>query len=509
MTNAENIWPKDALKANPEKVIKLIDKLVEETWEEPKPLLESEDQIPEFKEGYLPNCYRKLVADVAHRMSSPPEMAAMAAICAFSGAVSRRGFVYPKKYDKEWKVTLNLWGAVVALPGRMKTPIFEAMTKVHYQIESEWAADGKAALEQYEQELSAWESSKKYKDSETDTPAPRKPTVKRLILGDTTPEAFQQALSENPRGVLVLRDELSGLLAEMEKKGHENQRAMYLHLWGGNTPYNLLRISRGSVSAILSGSVFGNLQPDSLSKLMEVKDGLLQRFQLLVAPTFEPFRNVDVAPNYEAIARVEKVIRFVANLPENSLFFHFNPEAQTLFDAWLEEHQNATDGEPQPQKQGHLGKYRSLMPILAALFQLADVVDALPDGTELEGEQRIDADHAKQAIGLCGYLQKHLDKIYSSVMTVEQQAVSNLATRIKRGALDAYEKDGFSVRDIRLKGWSGLTEPESIKEAIQTLEEAHWIRQVPQSEYTGHGGRPTQRWIINPAVCLAEIRKVI
>ena len=57
-------------------------------------------------------------------------------------------------------------------------------------------------------------------------PEPPEP-VGRTVVGDTTAEALFSVLEENPRGVLVSRDELTGWLRSMDQykggKGSDRQ----------------------------------------------------------------------------------------------------------------------------------------------------------------------------------------------------------------------------------------------------------------------------------------------
>ncbi len=47
--------------------------------------------------------------------------------------------------------------------------------------------------------------------------------------------ALCDVLRANPQGVLVLRDELAGLIAELDREGMEGSRSFYLTGWSGKT----------------------------------------------------------------------------------------------------------------------------------------------------------------------------------------------------------------------------------------------------------------------------------
>ena len=78
-------------------------------------------------------------------------------------------------------------------------------------------------------------------------------------------EKLHVILQENPQGVLYLRDELSGWMAQPEHRGRERERAFFLETWDGDGEFTFDRVGRGTVHAShLCLSVFGGLQPARL-----------------------------------------------------------------------------------------------------------------------------------------------------------------------------------------------------------------------------------------------------
>ncbi|GAA5105678.1 hypothetical protein GCM10023261_05280 [Bartonella jaculi] len=49
----------------------------------------------------------------------------------------------------------------------------------------------------------------------------RKTSMPRLIINDATIEKLGELLQENPRGLLLVRDEFAGFFAKMENKDYE------------------------------------------------------------------------------------------------------------------------------------------------------------------------------------------------------------------------------------------------------------------------------------------------
>jgi putative DNA primase/helicase len=168
-----------------------------------------------------------------------------------------------------------------------------------------------------------------------------------------------------------------------------------------------------------------------------------------------------------------------------------------MFIEWLTELENKVRGNDlHPALVSHLSKYRSLMPSLALLFELADLAAAGGPRSD-SSDFLVSLEHAKQAAAFCTYLESHAHRIYSCVTTPQMRAAQELAARIKSRKIGA--DVAFSVRDLYLKGWTSLDTPESARAAVQVLEDAGWVREVP-SESSPLGGRPSARFNVNPKV---------
>jgi putative DNA primase/helicase len=288
----------------------------------------------------------------------------------------------------------------------------------------------------------------------------------------------------------------------LDRPGREGERAFCLQAWNGDTSHTIDRIGRGSVYVeACCLSMLGGIQPARLRSYLAdalkdgpSNDGLIQRFQLLVWPDTTPdWTYVDRPPDAAAKEQAERVFQSLAELDAGSpRLYHFAPDAQELFIAWLTELESKVrSGEFHPALVSHLSKYRKLMPALALHFEMADEV------TRGEQSDDVSLHHARQAAGWCSYLESHARRVYSCIITPQVRAAIELANKIRHRKVGA---DGFfSCRDVYLNGWTGLDSPDAVKQAAEVLQDAHWIRDVtPQSG--PQGGRPSNRYQINPRV---------
>src|ERR1019366_8526028 len=337
---------------------------------------------------------------------------------------------------------------------------------------------------------------------------PAKPKLRRLIVNDPTFEALHATMSENPAGVLLIRDELTGWLSGLDRAGREGERPFHLQAWNGDTGYTMDRIGRGTIHVTACcESILGGIQPGRLrSYLVDAlkdgpsDDGLIQRFQLLVWPDTAPgWKYVDRAPDAASAERAARVFRKLVELDaESPARFRFASDAQELFISWQVAREAKVRGEEHhPALISHLSKYRSLMPSLALLFELADRASSVGfDSSSLARSQNfVSLEHARQAAAWCDYLETHAGRVYSCVVTPQLRAAQELADNITKRKVGV---DGlFSCRDVYRHGWSGLDSPEAVKRAAEVLQDAGWLREAP-SESGSSGGGPPIRYAINP-----------
>jgi putative DNA primase/helicase len=478
-------------------------------WPEPEPLAESLPDVAPFDLELMPESLRPLVKDVAERMQVPLDFPAVAAIATLAGVTNRRAVIQPKRNDHTWTVVPNLWGGIVAPPGMLKSPVLTSMTQPARAIESEWrqAHEFKEQLylsesEKHKLEIAAWEQNfkraAKQKDADERPEKPEctlvQPTLRRLVTSDATFESLHLVLSENPAGLFVIRDELTGWLAGLERHGREQERAFFLECWNGDAAFTVDRIGRGSVHVPHACiSLFGGIQParlrDYLADAMRdgpSNDGLVQRFQLMVWPDTPPaWRYVDRQPDAHALEYAAQVYRRTAALDaENPLRLQFDDEAQALFEQWLTDLEQRIRGEDAEVMQAHLSKYRSLMPSLALLFALADGhTDCVPPS------------QAKLACDWCDYLETHARRVYSAQARPGQHAAIALSKRL---SASWRREDGFfTVRDVYRSGWTALDSPDAARGALLVLEEYGWVRRETDTQAPG---RPSETYRINPRI---------
>lgn len=497
------------------------------SWSDPKPIKQKIASASPMPEGIIPEPLRPWVVDIAHRMQCPIDYVASTAIVMMSALIGSGCGIRPKQKD-DWLVIPNLWGCNIGSPSLMKSPSMNEALKPLSRLEVAAKENYDDNTKRHEANMMAYKASHetvngamkkaaksgKHNDMELakqkfmKLEEPPEPIWQRYKTNDATIEMVSVLLSQNTRGILVVRDEIMGLLNSWEREDKSVDRAYYLEAWNGYGSYTTDRIGRGTIhTENMCVSLFGNTQPDKILRylLKAIKgdnDGLLQRLQILIYPeeNKDHWKLVDEKPDIAARDKVYELAEKIASADFASIsalfdeykkiyYFHFSPEAQEVFYQWLTEleKEKIRDGESDNIIIEHLAKYRSLMPSLALVFHIIDAIDGKDDTT-------VSTESAIKAAAWCDYLESHMRRVYSLVQNVSLKAAEILAQKIKSGKLDA----SFTVRDIYRKQWANLTDIEVVKSACDELVDAGWLREVITP--AGFQQKEKVEYLINPKI---------
>lgn len=492
-----------------------------EDWPEPLPIPTMLTPVEAFDDALLPETLRAWIADIAERMQCPPDFPAVGAMVALSSVIGRKACIAPKQRD-DWRVVPNLWGLIVGRPGVMKSPaLSEALKPLDrlqaiardlydealrdHEITAKLDAMAAKAAENKAQKMirqGQIEDAKQLLTFDADRGGTAPPPLRRYKVTDATVEALGEILIENPWGVLAYRDELHGMLCGLDKEGQEGARAFFLQGYDGNQGYTFDRIMRGRnlhIPAVCI-AMLGGIQPGKLRGYIHDAvrggagdDGLLQRFGLLVWPDVAgAWRNVDRFPDTAARNLAFDVFQRLDAMPPGTdvdtgepapSVFRFTSEAQAEFDDWRSglEHE-LRSGAHHPAMESHLAKYRKLVPGVALLCALAD------------GEDTVSLQALLRALAWSEYLRSHAQRAYAAGTCVQGEGAAALLAKIGTGKL----VDGFTARDVYLKGWASLTDKNMAGNAIDLLIDLGHLRPMVRSP-SEFGGRPSTMYRINPA----------
>lgn len=473
---------------------------------------------PALDPELLPARLRGWIEDVAEHANLPIEMIAATALSSLGAVAGRKFAIEP---SPGFFVVGNLWSLFVAPPSMKKSaalsagkaPLGSLIARArdeHKQAELAARARRAALKKKIAQAEKGTDGSvdeallvslyREYDET--------KSTEHRYTTSDSTVAALGQLLIENPNGMFVCRDEIAGLFAMLNDPRAPGDREFYLEAWVGTGDHTLDRIGRGLNLYIPYHclSVAGATQPGKIRVLVDDAlgdgaraDGLLQRFQVFVWPDRLPkYQRCSRLLDREAESQAYGVYRWLdevspadLGLPRNERGWHtmhFDADAQAIYDDWLDnlEDRLRTSDElaDAPAFAAHLGKFRSLVPKLALLFELADELDGAP----------VSVQSVEKALGWAAFLEAHARKLYSAELHPGRERARLLAAKIQAGAVE----HGSTVRSLYKPRWRGLDTPEKVAVAIAELEAVGWVRQVP--EVGPKGGRPSMTIQLHPSL---------
>ncbi|MCX4192579.1 YfjI family protein [Methylophaga sp. OBS1] len=493
------------------------------------------DVLPMLPE-LIPESLRAWLTDVSYRMQTPADFATVSAIVVISSVIGSGCAVRPKQCD-DWEVIPNVWGACIGRPSVvLKSPSMsepmglldkvQAIYGEEFELKtSEFEADKlfhDAALKDIEKRLTDLAKGKgktgiidpdlvaalKHEYAQMKKSENPEPSRRLFKTNETSIQAMTLLQNENEGGVLVFRDELTGLLARWDREDHADERAYYLEGWNGNGSYTDIKITRGLTDAKnICISLLGGIQPDKLKRylyqaLKGNNDGLMQRLQLAVYPDVpKGWVLVDSKPNREQKQRVYDLLLKLAEMDfcqcgatqddyDGRPYFRFDSDAQSIFNDWLTELQTKKiENEDNPLMLEHLGKYRSLMPSLAMIFHCIELADGKVTGD-------ISASSAELAVEWCNYLESHARRIYAMAESPEHEAAMTLSKKIIQKLLP----DRFTAKTVYDKQWHGLKDRQQVEAACEILMDENWLS-VEIRTIGKMGGRPPlPEYSINPAV---------
>lgn len=484
----------------------------------PRPLPDPLPAVQAFDPAMLPDALRGWCEDAAEGLDVPLDFLAVPAIVACAAAIGRAVAVRPKVRNK-WIERAILWGAVVGRPSAGKSPALAPARHMLARLESEareahagavldamarnnlHVAGAGIARENMRAALKEGNTAEAEKLARTaSAAAPEIPAEPRIVVADATIEKLGELLNENPRGLLMVRDELTGWLASLDREGHECDRSFWLECWNGTGSFVVDRIGRGTVRIeACAVSVLGGIQPGKLAEYVRgaVKggmgdDGLMQRFQLAVYPDLPAsWRYRDAAPNAACEMRAHETFqRLRATTPESvgamrgdGFDLPWLPLADDARELWIE-WQSAmmprlrAGGEP-AHMESHLAKFPALACRLALVLHLCDA-----DGGPVSGEAMA------RALDWCAHLESHARRIYAPLADGGLSAAHALLRKRKE------LPDVFTARDVYRKCWGGL-DVDATADALEVLREyGHLIELAPEQG----AGRPSARyaWKVQP-----------
>jgi hypothetical protein len=353
--------------------------------------------------------------------------------------------------------------------------------------------------------LRAWQELVKTNKKGTDSPD--KPILKRVVCSDTTIEKLAEILADNPRGVLLARDELAGWLASFGRyKGK-----------GGGTdlPHWLEMHQAGSVVVDrktgerlhyfvprAAVSVCGGIQPGVLARTLttEFLDAGLAARLLLAMPAkrVKHWTEAEISPEVEGAYRglIDKLLalEFAPDIPEPTPHvLNLSPDGKAawvaFYNDWAAE-QAAAEGE----LAAAFGKLEAAAARLALIHHV--VTHAAFESSDL---CPVGAVSVEAGVKLARWFGNEARRIYRMLSEDEEE-------RSKRRLVEYVQARGGRITVKMLQRANSSKYPTAVQaeEALEALVKAgvaEWQPRPPSAK----GGRPTRDCVLLPIALTDEI----
>lgn len=456
-------------------------------------------QYVPFPVAALPPPLCTLVTEAAASLRVDAGMlgAPMLAVLAAAIGNSRRLLVKP-----DWTEPAVVWVAVVTESGSAKTPSLWAVAaplrewqaralKAHAKV---WAEHEAAEL-CWQRDVAAFKKGA----AGGDPPAkPTPPTAERVLIDDATLEATVSLLAANPRGMLLLKDELDGWVSSMDayRAGRGGDASRWLEMANAG-PVTVDR-KGGGVQFVprAAVSLTGCVQPDVVRETFTSKhrsSGLCARMLWAFPPfkvrkfsreTVDPFtRNL-----YGAV--VSGLLALPMGTDDEGEPCPVNvplaADALDLYVRWHDEHADAI-GAASGDLRAAMVKLTAYALRFALILHLAKVAAGLPGCSEAE----VDADSMERALTLTRWFLSETERVVDLMSETEVETEDRKLIRWLEG-----RPSGCTASELARAIRRYRNNAEAAEFDLARLEAAGLGKWVPVPS-TAKGGRPTERFVLH------------
>jgi hypothetical protein len=385
---------------------------------------------------------------------------------------------------------------IVASSGQRKSPGFSAAVRPLHDMQRELIAQHKVSMVEYKQAQAEYKQALR-KDAEP-SQEPEKPISKRLVVNDVTIEALAILLEENPRGVLVARDELSGWLSSFNQyksgRGSDDSGWLELHRGGVLSVDRKTAERRTIYVPRASASLTGTIQPGVMRRgygKESFENGMVARTLFAMPPARQRTWS-DGNVNPHTTNRIREIYAALAALEFDAqgepVDLPLTNEAQAIFNEFVNElgAEQFTLGDS--RLEAAWSKLEGYAPRLALIIHLVRAAINDPDLTDLD---RIDEQTITAGITLVRWFGHEARRVYADMGISDED-------RNRVRLIEIINRHGGSIttrelaRNCRPYAASGAAE--AALEELVALKLGAW-----QSDRPGlSGGRPQKHFVLTP-----------
>ncbi len=446
------------------------------------------DVLPEPIRGFVTQAAKAIGCDASY-----------IALPLLSGLASAIGNTHRIALKRGWTEPAIVWTAIVGDSGTAKSPALELGLRPIRKRQHDAMKEHAEAMKQHADALAMHErDAAHWKKSKSDTPPPAKPEAPiadRCWTDDATTEALAVLLQQNPRGLLMVRDELAGWFNFDRYAGGKGggDAAKWLEMFGGR-PMVVDRKTGGTLYVPRAAvSIAGGIQPETLRRALgqEHRDNGLAARLLLTCPPRKPKRWTEADVNADTEAAVALVFdRLFGLTPETDDDGDERPRLVTLADdgkrAWVTFY-NEHAGEQVNLSGDEAAAWSKLEGYAARLALVVHLTRWAAGDATLRDASRVDEASIAAGVVLARWFGDEARRVYAILGESDEGRESRrLAEWIERKGGTA------TVRDLTRGPREYRGDPERAAKALGELVAAGvavWVH----DDHGPKGGRPTDR----------------
>jgi hypothetical protein len=444
-----------------------------------------------FPVEVLPEPVCSYVAEAASAIGCDPVYIALPALAGLAASIGNTRRIELKR---GWWEPSVLWAAIVGESGTLKSPALDAALAPLRRLQAKAIDQYRIEKKRYDAELESYvqaRRSRKHAPLGDDLTRPDPPVPWRILCSDITVEALASIFEHSPRGLLLVRDELSGWIKGFDQykktQGADAAHFLSMHRAGDllidrKTNSEIIQVRRAALS------VTGGIQPRILRRVLgeeHLDNGLAARL-LLAKPPRLPKHWTDeeismpTATSFCDLYNGLLDLEFAADADGENLPIDL-PLTPSGKGAWTDFYNR--HGLEQAQRKGDIAAAFSKLEGYCARFALVIHLIRCQSGDPApETESAIDSSSIRAAVALTTWFAYETERVYSGLGIAPIAPSTGLVEIIRRRG------GRISVRDLMHASRQFRDSSEMAQAALQQLVDAGrgtWVHSA-----TGRAGRP-------------------
>jgi hypothetical protein len=440
-----------------------------------------------FPLAMLPPVLRDYVDASAAAIGCDPALVALPAMAVAAGCVGNSCAV---RLKRGWTEPSVLWAVTIAQSGQLKSPGWAAAVDPLLSRQCDLAEEYQINRARYDDDLTAWKDRPKSERG----PRPDCPDQPPCyITGDATIEAVGELLGDNPRGLLIARDELDGWFQGFVRYGRsgstDRPHWLELHRAGTLRLHRLTREHRCLTVRRACCSITGTIQPQVLASALDdnaLAAGLGARF-LLAMPSTRKRRWSEAEVDEETADRYGRLLRDLLSITladpvkRTPNLFVLAPPAKEIWREWFGRWGDATDA-AEGEQAAALAKLEGYAARLALVHHVVSLTAAGARGAD----HPITETSLRAAIALVDWFAGEAVRVYTILReTNEERDCRRLVEFIEARGGSVYPRD---LQRANARRWPSSDDAEAALEGLAKTGIGEWREVQPGPA----GGRPTR-----------------